>query len=586
MTPEHSEFSLPPLYSTDHRGPVRWVASHAVHHWPWLLLGVFGAFGNAAAGAAVPVLVGRAVNLVRAADPDLRLLLFFALGIAGSQLLRVFLQFARSASFEVVAQNIERSARDELYKSLLGKSMTFHSLQPVGDTMARATNDVRELNFLFNPGINYVVGSVMFLFVPIWVAPAYHRQLLLTPLVFLLLYVLALVHYVRSLAPATERVRASFGKLNERLSESLDGVELIKTAAREGDEVARFAESAKGYRDAMVRQGDIEARFLPMLLLACALAGGLLHALLLFRQGAITLGGVVGYFGTLMLLDFPVFVSMFSYSKVASGLAGARRILELMSRRTPLDRNPGGFRGPMQGAIEFRDVTFGYESGNATLRGLSFRVEPGQTVAVVGHTGSGKTTLAKLINRTYDVGEGAVSVDGVDVREWSLTHLRRGISIIEQDIFLFSKTVGENISFGCPEAGPAEVEAAARAAQAHGFIHAFREGYQTPIGERGVTLSGGQRQRLALARAFLTDPGILILDDSTSAVDSATEDEIQKAIYAAAARRTTLIITHRLSQIRWADLILVLRNGAIEAAGSHEELLATSPAYQRIFAER
>ncbi len=219
------------------------------------------------------------------------------------------------------------------------------------------------------------------------------------------------------------------------------------------------------------------------------------------------------------------------------------------------------------------------------LQNISFKVKPGQTVAIVGQTGAGKTSLVKLINRTYDVSQGQVLVDGVDVRDWNLAALRSQISMIEQDIFLFSRSVSDNIAFGKPEATQSEVEMAAKSAQADDFIQSFDKGYETVVGERGVTLSGGQRQRIALARAFLTDPHILILDDSTSAIDSATEDKIQRAISNAARGRTTFIITHRLSQIRWADLIIVLRKGQIAAIGTHDELMKTSEAYSRIFRE-
>jgi len=219
------------------------------------------------------------------------------------------------------------------------------------------------------------------------------------------------------------------------------------------------------------------------------------------------------------------------------------------------------------------------------LQDIAFHVQPGQTVAIVGQTGAGKTSLVKLINRIYDIQQGKVLVDGVDVREWNLASLRQQISIIEQDIFLFSRSVGQNIAFGRQDATHAEIEAAAKAAQAHKFILDFDKGYGTVIGERGATLSGGQRQRLALARAFLTDPRILVLDDSTSAIDSATEDMIQRAISAASRGRTTFIITHRLSQIRWADLIIVMRKGRIAAMGNHETLMETSEAYRRIFTE-
>jgi ATP-binding cassette subfamily B protein len=211
-------------------------------------------------------------------------------------------------------------------------------------------------------------------------------------------------------------------------------------------------------------------------------------------------------------------------------------------------------------------------------------VKPGQTVALVGQTGSGKSTLAKLLNRTYDIQSGRILVDGVDVRDWNLAALRSQISIIEQEIFLFSRSIADNIRFGKPAATMDEIIDAARKAQAHDFITEFPDGYETIIGQRGVTLSGGQRQRLAIARAFLTDPQILILDDSTSAIDSATEDHIQKAIWTAAKGRTTILITHRLSQIRWANHIVVLRKGRVVAQGTHEDLLQSSGAYRRIFA--
>jgi ATP-binding cassette subfamily B protein len=247
----------------------------------------------------------------------------------------------------------------------------------------------------------------------------------------------------------------------------------------------------------------------------------------------------------------------------------------------------------MRGGVVFEHATFGYrgygevrrgDGGSTAVEDVTFSVEPGQTVAIVGQTGSGKSSIAKLINRIYDVDGGRVLVDGVDVHDWDLEALRRQISIIEQDVFLFSRTIAENIAFGCPDATRSEIEEVARAAQAHEFIMSFKDGYDTRVGERGVTLSGGQRQRLALARAFLTDPHILILDDSTSAIDSATEDRIQRAIQRATVDRTTFLITHRLSQIRWADLIIVMRKGKVAAVGSHEQLLRESQAYRNIFA--
>jgi ATP-binding cassette subfamily B protein len=233
--------------------------------------------------------------------------------------------------------------------------------------------------------------------------------------------------------------------------------------------------------------------------------------------------------------------------------------------------------------VVFEKVSFAY-NGTPVLDNISFRAMPGETVAIVGLTGSGKTTLTRLINRIFDASSGRVLVDGIDVRDWSLESLRSQISTIEQDVFLFSRTLKENIAFGVVKASREEIERAAREAQAHDFINSFPEGYETEIGERGVTLSGGQKQRIAIARAFLTNPRILILDDSTSSIDSATEDQIQRAMQRISRERTTFIITHRLSQIRWANRILVLRKGGLVDQGNHEELLARSSDYRRIFA--
>jgi len=620
-----AEFSMHRTLISDRTGPVRWIWSHVRRHWWIIIMMVVGAAGNAGLAAVVPVLTGNAFNAMLKPVPDTSVLLPLALVIGISQIVRGVLQLGRNFGAELLAQKLERSVRDELYLSLLGKSMTFHNLQPVGDTMARATNDVREVNYMFSPGINLVVGSLIFILMPIFVAGRYHPALAITPIVFILLYFWFLVRYLKTLAPITDEVRATFGQMNTHLSESLDGVEVVKGASQENAEVDRFVMNASRVRDAFVRQGDLEGRYVAMLLLGSAYAFGLFHALLLFRSGQLDLGAVVAYFGLLRLLEFPTFVSTFAYSQISLGISSARRILELINRETNLDQNAHGYTEAMKGEVEFRNVSFNYNpphplrpsdtspkirkkefgllfresnsdfgggregvgqgEGELVLQNISFKVKPGQTVAIVGQTGAGKTSLVKLINRTYDITQGQVLVDGVDVRDWNLASLRSQVSMIEQDVFLFSRSVSENIAFGKPDSTQSEIEAAAKSAQADDFIQSFDKEYGTVVGERGVTLSGGQRQRLALARAFLTDPHILILDDSTSAIDSATEDKIQRAIANAARGRTTFIITHRLSQIRWADLIIVLRKGKIAAIGAHDQLMKTSEAYSRIFRE-
>jgi ATP-binding cassette, subfamily B, bacterial len=580
-----AEFSFQSKYQSNHNKPGIWILSHTIRQWPWILLALFGAISNAALASVVPIYIGRAFNEILTPAPSMAIIGRFALILGLSQILRGFLQFSRNFGFEIIAQNIERFVRQELFVNLLGKSMTFHNLQSVGDLMARATNDVREVNYMFSPGFNLVIGSLNFLVVPLIVGPSYHPDLIAAPAAFIVFYVIALWHYLTILNPITREVRQTFGELNSRLSEAIDGVETVKSSAQEDAEINLFSENAISYRDKSIEQGDIESRFLPLLLLGITMALGLAHALILMQQGLIDIGDVIGYFGILSLLGFPTFVSLFAYSQISLGIAGARRILELLNTENNLDQNLEGYSQPIKGDISFDNVTFGYLQNEPVLNDITIKIQPGQTVAIVGQTGSGKTSLAKLINRTFDVQRGTVSVDGVDVRDWYLESLRSQISIIEQDVFLFSKSIAENIAFGKQDATQEEIIEAAKEAQAHDFIMTFEKGYDTIIGERGATLSGGQRQRLALARAFLTSPRILILDDSTSAIDSETEDRIQQAIFRAARGRTTLIITHRLSQIRWADLIVVLRQGKVAAIGSHDELMEKSKSYQKIFSE-
>jgi len=577
------EFRLEDEYRYNRSGPVRWIISHLMRYPLFPLAVILAAILNNGSYSYIQVFVGRGFDLISAPGWSATALLMLALGIIGSAIGQGITGLVRNYAIEFLAQRIERDARDELYVSLLGKSQTFHSRQRIGDIMARATNDVRMLNLMFSPGLMLITDSLMAIVVPVALIGQLRFELLLVPSIFIVLLAVTIADYNRRLKPVSMARREQFGAMNAGLAEAIAGIEVVKANAQERYEWDKFTQNARLFRDYFVRQGEIQARYWPMLVFSLAWAGGLLHAMLLWGAGSISLGQVVTFMGLMGTLRFPTFISIFSFNLVQLGVASAERILELINTETELDENETGIARPIRGEVVFENVHFGYDA-QPVLKNISFTARPGETVAIVGHTGSGKTTLTQLINRIFDVNRGRVLVDGVDVRDWNLESLRSQISTIEQDVFLFSRTLAENIAFGCADADWEAIEQAAREAQAHEFITSFSDGYHTEVGERGVTLSGGQRQRIAIARAFLTNPRILILDDSTSAIDSATEDQIQRAMRRISRQRTTFLITHRLSQIRWADRILVLRRGELVDQGTHEELMERCEAYRRIFA--
>ncbi len=578
------EFRPPREYAYDRSGPYRWIASHVLRYPIFVTSFLAAALLVSVLRSVVPVLTGTAFDVVTGPDGDMERLLALALGILGVVAAQAVLDLTSTFSVEVLGQRLERDAREELYVSLLGKSQTFHNRQRVGDVMARTANDVRMLNPMMNPGVALILDSFMSLVVPIVFIGRIRPELLSAPLLWTAAFFWALRRYTAQLNPVTAEMRMLFGEMNAGLAETISGIEVVKSTAQEDAEKGKFGADATRYRDAFVRQGQIQARYLPPLFLAVALAGGFLHGVGLVGRGTITVGDLIAYMGLMGVLRYPSFISIFTFSLLQIGIAGAERILVLIREETELDENTSGHGTDVVGEIVFDDVTFGY-GGRPVLEHVSFRVGPGETVAIVGQAGSGKSTLTSLVARIYDVDDGRILIDGVDVRDWSLESLRSQISTIEQDVFLFSRSVAENIGFGRGQrADRADVEQAATAAQADGFVGRLPEGYDTVIGERGATLSGGQRQRLAIARALLTDPRILILDDSTSAIDSATEDEIQKAIRQVQHGRTTLMITHRLSQIRWADRILILDGGQLVDHGAHDLLIGRSDLYRRIFA--
>jgi ATP-binding cassette subfamily B protein len=575
------EFSVAGVHRYDASSGPRWILSHVMRYRPRVVaFFCLATFSNIAYSFAALLTGQVAEEMLKPAGGRL---LEIALTLFGLLALNELANLAASFAAENISKRLQADAREELYLSLLAKSQTFHGRQRVGDIMARATEDVQMLGMMIVPGSNLIILSLLAIVVPFVFLGAITPELLAVPALFLVGHFFALRSYVRELGPVMMDQRVQFGRLNAGLEETVSGIEVVKASAREALEREKYARTSRQLRDTTISQGVIEARYLPLLLFAVATGLMFLHCLWLHERGVLRISGVIGVMGLLAMLRFPTFISIFTFSLVQAGLASATRILGIIRSETELEENAAGHAAELTGSVAFEDVCFAY-GDREVLSHVSFRVEPGRTVAIVGQTGSGKSTLTQLVNRIYDPTSGRVLIDGVDTRAWSLQALRSGIGKIEQDIFLFSRSIADNIAFARPGATRAEVEQAAKNASAHEFISALPDGYDTLIGQRGVTLSGGQRQRIALARAFLSDPRILILDDSTSAIDSATEEEIQRALRRIQAGRTLLLITHRLSMIRWADLILVLDGGRLVATGDHDSLLRTSSIYRRIFA--
>lgn len=576
-----------PFRKARKRGITRWILAHVFYgsNKILILIVLITTILASILASTISVAIGQAVD--EFINLNFASVIFFTLLILILGLLTPVLRLANFMQREILAQRLERDSRREFYSNLLGKSQSFHDKQKIGELMARATDDVRTLNYLISPAVSLIFESFTSLIIPIFfIIFLFPIQLIIEPIFFTILFLITLRSYNRKLSPITGNLRMNFGMINATLNETLSGIQVVKGATQEDYELNKYLNFARNYRDAFIDQGKVQAKYLPILILALVIAAGFTHSLILFNLGLIKIGNIISYLALLGLLNFPTNISIFVFAIIKLAGSSAKRLLELMNQETEIDENISGLEKELNGSINFDNVSFKYpDSDKFVLRDVSFEVKPGKTVAIVGTTGSGKTTLTKLISRLYDVSEGQILVDGVNIKNYALKSLRAQISYIEQDVFLFSFSVFENITFGRISSREKVIKAAQQA-QAHEFISNLPQGYDSKIGERGVQLSGGERQRMAIARAFLSDPKILILDDSTSAIDSNTEDKIQYAIKNILKNRTTILITHRLSQIRWADLIIVLKNGKIEAKGNHEELLKVSEEYRKIFVKK
>ena len=538
----------------------------------------------------IPWIIKNLITVVTADPPDPQVLPYitrlslFALGI---YLARAGLQFVRSYMAHVAGWGVVADVRKHIYEHMQRLSLRFYEDKQTGQLMSRIINDTD----LFEQFIAHAVPDVLVNFITLVGVSAVlfsiNWKLALFSLIPIPLVVYSLRVYARRVRPAFRQRQVELGELNATLNDSISGIREIKAFAREEDEKNRVSYRVDRYRNSNLAALKLMAIFQPFVEFTSSL--GLL--IVIYFGGRLVLGQVlpvadlVAYFLYLEMFYQPVRNLSNAWEQVQSSLAGADRVAGLLAEEAEIRAHLGAteLNGRAEGALTFSDVQFEYVPGNSVLEAINLQVPAHSVTALVGPTGVGKTTLVSLIPRLYDVNSGSITLDGRDLRQYTLESLRQQVSIVLQDVFLFHGTVRENILFGRPDAGQEDLIAAARAANAHGFIMELPDGYDTLIGERGVKLSGGQKQRLSIARAVLKDAPILILDEATSSVDTETEALIQQALDRLVVGRTTIIIAHRLSTVRNADQIVVLEGRHIRETGTHTELIAMKGLYWRLF---
>ena len=534
---------------------------------------------------AIPWLTGRAIDSIRS-DGDKQKLVLLGLAILGAGIARLALSVGRRLIAGRVSLSVEYDLRNRMYAHLQRLELGFFDSQQTGQLMSRATVDLQAVRFFLGYGLVFIAQSVLTIGLAAVAMILLDPGLALIALAPVPLVVFVARRYGRLSRPALQETQQRIAELTADAEENVSGVRVVKAFAREERQLARFRSSTARVFDQSLYATRIRAFYTPLIgfLPNLGLAALLLIGGRRVVSGGLTLGEFTAFYSYLLMLIGPMRTLGFMLGSAQRATASGARMFEILDREPALVAPERPARLPEGGgAVELRDVSLLFEGGShPALEGVDLTVEAGTTLAVVGGTGSGKSSLVSLIPRLYDPTRGTVRVDGVDVRELDPSELRRAIAVVTDDPFLFSDTVHANIAYARPEATREEVEAAARRAQADGFVRELPDGYDTMVGERGLTLSGGQRQRLAIARALLADPRILVLDDATSAVDASTEQAIKEALREVMRGRTTFIVAHRLSTIALADEIVVLEGGRAVAHGTHEELLEVSELYREI----
>ena len=546
---------------------------------------------TASLAMSVPYLLKRAIDAVGRGAP-LGELTTYALWIAAIAIVQAIVRtFSRALIFNV-GRDVEYDLRNDLFAHLLKLPLSFYQTQHTGDLMSRLINDVTAVRMLLGPGILNFVNTPVYYVYAVGIMFGLDPRLTIAALLPYPLLLLVVKHYSRRLMEHTLRVQEGLADMSSRVQENLSGIHVVRAYACEDRETAAFAALNERFKDQSMQLARVRGQILPVMRTASSL--GILVVLwyggIEVINGRLSLGDLVAFIGYLNLLAWPTMAMGWMLSILQRGRAAMSRLEHIFGVQPEIRDIPAAQPLPqVRGDIEFRDVEFAYRTagnGRHVLERVSFHIEPGRKLAIVGRTGAGKSTIAALLPRLFDVSGGRILLDGRDIRSVPLAQLRRSIGFVPQDPFLFSTTVRENVRFAAPGADDATVRRAAAIAGVADDIASFPRAYETVVGERGITLSGGQKQRLTLARAALTEPPVLVLDDALSSVDTRTERAILAALKTALAGRTVIIIAHRISTIQDADVIAVVDGGRILELGDHATLLARDGFYAELFRQQ
>jgi ATP-binding cassette subfamily B protein len=515
-----------------------------------------------------------------------RLLIIFGLAVIGSAGLRGAFAYGQTYFGEWISQRVAYDIRNAIYNHLQRLSFAYHDKAQTGQIMSRATQDVEGVRFFISMGVLRLMYVVILLVVVLILMVTTNWKLALISWIFLPIIAARSIQVTSRLRPIWMEVQNLQGRLATVLQENLSGMRVVKAFSREQYESVKFSKEAKDLFEHAYATNRIQAFNTPMLTGIWMLSMVAIVWVGTFEidAGALTTGQLTKFVLFVTLLQLPVRSLGWITMLFARAQSSGERIFDILDAESAVQEKPDARElTGVEGHVRFENVSFSYDAVSAVLRGIDLEAQPGQIIALLGPTGSGKTTIVNLMPRFYDVTGGRITIDGVDIRDVTLASLRRNFSIVQQDVFLFSATIRDNIAYGAVHASQEEIERVAKTARIHDFIMSLPEGYDAWVGERGVTLSGGQRQRIAIARTLLIDPRILIFDDSTSSVDMETEYLIQQALAELMQGRTTFVIAQRLRTVKAADQILVLQDGHIAEQGRHEELIQQDGLYRQIY---